>query len=90
MQELQQQKKKLYMIKEEIESSMQMYDADINVLMMALDRIERLLRSIDKKYSLLENLVLELEHRKLEAEQDLANMHSFLKNQLMLEDWDNN
>ena len=90
MQELQQQKKKLYMIKEEIESSMQMYDADISVLMMALDRIERLLRSIDKKYSLLENLVLELKHRKREAEQDLANMHSFLKNQLMLEDWDNN
>lgn len=86
---LEQQKKKLYMIREGLESSIQSGNEYNHHLTLAKENIERLIRNIDKKYALLEELVMELKYKKQESEQQLIELDSIVKNQLLIEDLEN-
>lgn len=85
---LEQQKKKLYVIKEELENSILSSNEGLQYLLLAKENIERLIRSVDKKYALLEDLVMELKYKKQESEQELIDLDSIVKNQLLIKDSD--
>lgn len=82
---LERQKKTLYMIREEIDSELAVCDTDLQYLLTALDKTDRLLRNVEKKYLMLEDLVSELKYRKQKSEQDLSDYDAMLKNQLLIE-----
>ena len=86
---LEQQKKKLYMIREGLESSIQLSNEYNYNLSLAKENIERLIRNIDKKYALLEDLVMELKYKKQESEHLLIELDSIVKNHLLIEDLEN-
>lgn len=83
-----QEKKKLLMIREAIEAGCIADGADVITLHRAMDGIDRLLRSVDRRYSFLEDLVIEFRKRKQESASELDEMEWLFNNYLMIEDSD--
>lgn len=83
---LRQEKKKLLLIRDAIEASNIIEDLDIRTLHEALDRVDRLLRSVDRRYSFLEDLVIELRKNKQESASRLDELEGMFNNYLLIED----
>lgn len=83
---LRQEKKKLRLIRDSIEASYMIEDVDILTLHEALDGIDRLLRSVDRRYSFLEDLVIELRKNKQESVSRLDELEGMFNNYLLIED----
>ena len=82
---LQKEKRKLYILKESVETLQSMDDVDIVKLHEAMDGIDRLIRSTNRKHFYLEDLVQEFRQRKQEAEFELDELENMLNSYLEIE-----
>lgn len=82
---LQEEKRKLLALKEVVEVLYNMEDVDRLKLQEVLYQIDRLLRSVDRKYFFLEDLVTEFRKRKEETASELDGLAGMFSNYLDIE-----
>lgn len=77
---LQQEKRQLYILKENAEKLQSMEDVNAFKLQEVIGEIDRLIRSVDKRYFFLEDLVQDFRQRKHEAASELDELEGMLNN----------
>lgn len=82
---IREEKRKLYMLNETVAKIQSMEDIDTLKLYEIMDGIERLIRSVDRRYYYLENLVQDFRQRKQEAASELDELENMLNNYLEIE-----